>query len=160
VVLKAVDILKFVGQKTTNEDLNKWLVASGNEKVILEEGDYRTYVERPEHGYCLTFTDEAMFIGLDEQAIGAGSLYLSGIFFYSEDYDGYKQFKGELPNNVFFNDSTGDLQSKLGVVEWNRYGDNGALISERWDYKQFKFHVTYISEGTIGAIAISQPDKI
>ena len=157
-IIQAEEILKFVGLPISDIGFKQWLSATGDEELILEDGDYRTYIERPEHGYCLTFTDEAVFLGIDDKTIGSGGLIFSGVFFYSEGKDGYKQFQGKLPQNVKFEDEQEDLKIKLGSVESFHRGEDDALISERWDFDKLKFHITYNNVGTIDLISISQPD--
>ena len=157
--LESIDILKFIGKPVSDKELANWLSISGNQAPSLEEGNYRAYLEYPEHGYCLTFTDEAIFLGIEQQFVGEGELYFCGVFFYSEGLDGYNQFCGDLPQNVLFEDDTKSLKIKLGAEEWNRHSDDGALVSERWSIGKFKFHITYNSAGTIEILSISKPEK-
>jgi len=157
--LQSSDILKLIGKPLSDEAVQNWLTDSRKAFPSLEEGDYRTYIEYPDQGYCLIFTDEAMFLGIEHQPLGVGSLFLSGVFFYSEGLDGYSQFTGSLPEGLTFQNNSKSIKVSLGEVEWDRHSANGELISERWKYGKFKFHVTYNNSGTIKLISISEPDK-
>lgn len=157
--MQSSDILKLLGKPLSDETVQSWLTASQKAFPSLEEGDYRTYIEYPEQGYCLIFTDEAMFLGIEHQPLGLGSLFLSGVFFYSEGLDGYSQFTGNLPEDIQFQYDSKLLKNRFGEVEWERQSEEGVLISQRWKYGKFKFHVTYNHSGSIKLISISEPDK-
>ncbi|KGJ93302.1 hypothetical protein GAB14E_2626 [Colwellia psychrerythraea] len=157
--LQSTDITKLIGKPVSDEAINNWLTVEGHQLPVLEEGDYRTYIESPEQGYSVIFSDESMFLGNEQQPIGAGELFLSGVFFYSDGLDGYEQFIDGLPKSIKFEDNYESLNNKLGIPEWKRHGEDEVLISERWAYGKLKIHVTYNSSGTIEIISISEPDK-
>ncbi|UUZ52818.1 hypothetical protein LP419_27055 [Massilia sp. H-1] len=62
------------------------------------------YLERQAEGIAFTLTDEAMFLNKEDQTIGDGPLYLSGVFFYAEGVDGYTGYKDALPGRIGFFD--------------------------------------------------------
>ncbi|WP_199611768.1 hypothetical protein [Flocculibacter collagenilyticus] len=79
-------------------------------ELILPDNEYRVYVERPDYGLALTFTDGRVFTG----AKASNELYFSGLFIYSSGVDDYSQFEGNLPANIDFLHSHRDLVKKFG----------------------------------------------
>lgn len=129
-------------------------------ELRLEEGEYRAYIEYKHMGFCLTFTDEAMFRGFSKQTIGSGPLYFSGVFFYAEGKDEYVQYDGWLPKSIGFEKTSSQLNQSLGQAEWSRKRSDGSLAYERWVDGKLKIHVTYDkTKLTPSVIAISKPDK-
>ncbi len=129
--------------------------------LILPEGEYRAYIERPTEGYSLAFTDEAVFSGIPNQPIGKGALYLSGVFLYTEGKDGYSQFVGKLPMGLSFFMSRKDIQKKLGSSSWDRKHSDASIAAERWDnVADYRIHITYSrSTSKPALISLSKADK-
>jgi hypothetical protein len=152
------DLLTCLGQSELDQRLIGILQEIGIDlpnELSLPEGEYRAYIERPNEGYSLVFTDEAMFLGKGNQAIGKGALYLSGIFLYAEGKDGYLQFEGELPMKLSFSNMREDIIEELGKATWNRARADGSIAAERWDTAaDFRIHITY-SKSTSKPVLIS-----
>ena len=114
------------------------------QELGLPTGDYRAYIERPEKGYCLVFTDEAMFLNLGNQALGEGELYLTGIFLYAEAKDNYSQFPGPIPFDITFDLEREKILEILGKPSWERRGENENVIAQRWDeLDNYRLHIIY-----------------
>jgi hypothetical protein len=129
-------------------------------EAVLDDDDFRTYIERKALGVCLIFSDEAMFLAKGDQAIGTGPLYFSGFFLYSEGKDGYAQFSGPLPYNLKFSDTSTEAKAKLGQPEWNRISSKNFVKAERWDVSiDRQLHLTYNDGGTIELLTYFVPDK-
>lgn len=156
-------LLKLIGKVVTDNELEAFLHESGIDlgaELWLEEGEYRAYIERESLGFCLTFTDEAMFKGVNDQQIGSGPLFFSGVFFYAEGKDDYSQYTGVLPHSIDFRKNSVQLNQILGASEWYRERNDGSLISERWKDGALKIHITYSKTDLAPTvISISQPDN-
>ncbi|HEY9199450.1 MAG TPA: hypothetical protein VIR60_08790 [Gammaproteobacteria bacterium] len=124
----------------------------------LPEGEYRTYLEMPDQGVSLVFTDEAMFLGKGQQAIGSGPLFFSGLFLYSQGKDGYDQFRGQLPEGLEFADSRATVLAKLGEPSWQRKKSDGSVAAERWERSGKRLHITYTNDARIEIISVQVPD--
>lgn len=111
--------------------------------IALNSGEFTAHVEKKKEGYSLSFTDEAMFLNRDNQPIGKGPLYFTGVFFYSDGKDGYVGYKGKLPGDLHFSDSITDVSNKLGSSSFQRTRDDGSIVGQRWDYPDCSLSVTY-----------------
>jgi len=165
-MIETVALLKLFGLSSSNQELLEYMnqinVAIDSE-LSLSDGEYRAYIEKPDDGYCLIFTDEAYFLGKPNQPIGSGTLFFGGVFFHSEGKDGYMQYKGELPFGLSFDDTRESVLNKLGEQSWQRLArDNVRVISDRWDDLDgvpYQLHITYDKEhGRISIISASIPD--
>ncbi|MDQ2746660.1 MAG: hypothetical protein M3T96_05310 [Acidobacteriota bacterium] len=80
--MNSEELLKYLGLNSDDLRLVNFLINQGiTEQPILEAGDYDTYIERPDDGYSLVYTDEAKFKGIMNSPIGIGSLVFTGVFF-------------------------------------------------------------------------------
>ncbi|ASK56567.1 hypothetical protein CEQ48_18140 [Vibrio tarriae] len=132
--------------------------------LALNDDEYRAYVEYPEFGLCIIFTDESYFAGKASLPIGSGKLFYSGLFFHSEGKDGYSEYKGKLPFGLLFTDTRQDVVNKLGQQSWQRLArDKQRVISDRWDDLPdvpYRLHITYNKDtGRISIISVNIPDK-
>jgi len=167
------ELLSYLGLPGSNQELIEYMgalkVDLANE-MYLEKDEYgnydgyRVYIERPRDGYCLVFSDEAEFLGKRDQPIGAGELYFSTVFFYSEGKDDYSEYESDLPFGLMFQDTRDNVIRKLGVPSWQRLAQDGErVISDRWDELPdvpYRLHVTYYKDtGKISIISATIPDK-
>ncbi|ASA57895.1 hypothetical protein [Vibrio gazogenes] len=148
---------------TLSVELEKKDIVISNE-LVLGDDEYRAYIERPNYGFCLIFTDESYFLGNSGVAIGEGELFYSGVFFHSEGKDDYKEYKEDLPFNLSFLDTRDDVLNKLGRQSWQRLAKDGVrVISDRWDdlaEVPYRLSVTYDKEsGRVSIISASIPDQ-
>lgn len=111
--------------------------------VDLASEDFRVYVERPEEGFSLIFTDEAHFLNKSGQSIGVGERYFTGMFLYSEGKDGYTEFKYPLPKNLSFANTRDEVLQKLGNPSWSRSRPDGSVVADRWDMSDHRMNLTY-----------------
>lgn len=148
--IKLNDLISFLGKTSKDELLIQYFSSINidiSDKLSLPDGEYRTYIDKPELGISLAFTDEAMFLDKDNQPIGFGLLYFSDIFLYSEGKDGYSQFKGILPADISFNSVYDELFSSFGAPSWSRKRVDGSLAAVRWDsLDKFRLHITFSKE--------------
>lgn len=131
-----------------------------NDELVLPEGEFDAYVERPQEGYCAVFTDETMFLGLGNQSLGEGPLYLSGVFLYAGGKDGYDKYTGQLPFGMTFLRVRDEILTTLGPPSWQNQRDDGTVLAERWDNKaEFRIHITYSrTTGMPSVISLSRPN--
>lgn len=128
-------------------------------ELQLFADEFRAYLEKPKEGFCLVFTDEAVFLGKKMQPLGTELLYFSGIFLYSEGKDGYSQYQGEIPFKIEFSKSHDELASLLGPPNWQRLRDNGTIAADHWYEKaDFRIHITYSAENSAVLISLQKPD--
>jgi hypothetical protein len=138
-----IEILKsLLGRPIQEPELvGQLMLATG--MPILDEDVFTAYVERQPSGYCLTFTDEAIFLRKDQQRIGQGPLYFTGIFFYADGKNGYTGYQGELPEGVTFLDSRDEILRRLGPSSFQRARDDQTILSDRWVRSDYSLSVTY-----------------
>lgn len=158
-----VEILyPFLGLPITSLDLQAAFTALGfdlSDELELPEDDYRAYIERPSGGVSFAFTDEAWFLGIDDQPMGVGPLFFNTIFFYSDGADRYAQYRHALPFGLAFSDDTGSARKKLGEPEWIRHTDDGRVAAERWEVDaNCRLHATYALSGRLHILIYSWPD--
>ncbi|MBC3909708.1 hypothetical protein [Undibacterium umbellatum] len=129
-------------------------------ELVLPEGEFDCYIERPIDGICFVFTDDAMFLGKKTQALGSGPLYFSGIFLYAEGRDSYSQFRSDIPFGLSFTMKHEDMISKLGVPTWQRFREDGTLAADRWDNKaEVQIHISYsINDGRLVLVSLQKPN--
>jgi hypothetical protein len=120
--------------------------------------DFRVYVERPEEGFSLIFTDEAHFLNIPNQSIGVGERYFTGMFLYSEGKDGYAEFKSPLPKNLSFANSRDEALQKLGSPSWSRSRPDGSIVADRWDMSDHRMNLTYSKNNQITILSLTIPD--
>jgi hypothetical protein len=63
------------------------------------------------------------------------TLILSGCHFNAEGYENCRQYRGELPSKIDFEDPCDEIISKLGDSVW-QYVENGKVRTERWEYAE------------------------
>lgn len=160
-------LLNLFGSPASDQTLLSYMADNKifiNDELLLENGRYRAYIERPDEGFSLVFTDEAYFLGKDNQPVGVGELFYSGIFFHSEGKDNYKEYKSNLPFHLSFSDTRINVLDKLGEQSWQRLAKDGTrVISDRWDHLQntsYRLHITYDKNTEkISIVSASIPDK-
>jgi hypothetical protein len=115
------------------------------EKLIVDDDDYETYVERPLLGYSFNIIEqESIKNPKYNQQQPNKTLVLRACHFYSEGYENYRQYRGELPNNLSFADSREIALQKLGDSDW-QYEKNNRIKRERWEFEEagHQLNLTY-----------------
>jgi hypothetical protein len=161
------DLLSYLGLSESDAALISYMNSisiSLADELKLEKGRFWAYIERQKQGFSLSFTDEAMFLGIKEQAIGVGGLYFSCVFFYSEGKDDYLQYQGTLPLKLSFQDTRNTLIAKLGHSSWQEIADDGErVISDRWDNlpdTPYRLHISYYKKtGKVSIFAAEIANK-
>ena len=70
---------------------------------------------------------------------------LSTIFLYADDVDGFKQYRGELPEELQFSDTREDVENKLGQPKLS----GGSGVIPYWvEYPQKGLGIKYVSKDT------------
>lgn len=155
-----LEALKYLGYSIKDNELVSFMLSHEIDiysESRLASGSYRTYIKRERSGFCLMFTDEAMFKSLQGKNIGVGPLFFTGIFFYAEGKDGYSEYKESLPDNIKFSDSRSELQNKLCISMWERERDDGSIIAERWDFAAYSIHATYAKKMETPTVILRVP---
>jgi hypothetical protein len=154
-------LIAVLGLPITDGALQSALSREGiTDEPVLPDGEYRAYLQCLAAGVELVFTDEAMFLGKLQASIGAGPLYLSGVFIYRERRDGYEPYAGELPNELTFAKTRDAVHAAMGAPSWQRLGSEGRVAAERWDLSGGgRLRVTYTAVGSVSTFLWSVPDK-
>ncbi|MEJ2046127.1 MAG: hypothetical protein P8X74_19220 [Reinekea sp.] len=161
--MNASDLCKYLGEKVSLPEFKDFLSQNSVElptELDLPEGEYNAYIERPDEGYSMVFTDEAVFLGNLSSGLADGELFFSGVFLYSEGKDGYKQFEGIMPQGLNFNSLSKDFISSFGKADWVRKRTDGSVAAERWDnVTDYRIHITYDkTTGCPSVISLNKPD--
>lgn len=128
-------------------------------ELVLPEGEFHAYVERPTAGLAFVFSDEAMFLGIGDQPIGTGPLHFAGVFYYAESIDGYSQYPQALPCGLLFSDDVESAKKKFGAPELEILDDTGKPRSQRWSMDGLRLHITFSRQtGAISVVSFSVPD--
>ncbi|WP_092051329.1 hypothetical protein [Planctomicrobium piriforme] len=91
---------------------------------------------------------------------------VSTIFFYSEGMDGYRQFAGDLPDELQFQDSKECIHEKLGPPSTSGGGEAIELFGrlpkwDRYDRDESSLHIQYLDDETsIGLVSLMRPDSV
>lgn len=160
--MNSEEILKFLGLRSDDVRLISFLASQGvDEQPVLEVGDFNTYIERQDEGYSLVYTDEAKFLGMMDTPLGSSPLIFTGVFFYSDGYEGYAAFTSDLPQGLSFSDNRDTVTNKLGVSSWQMMDkDNLTVKAERWDLPNYRLRVNYARDrNLIGQVYCGLPDK-
>lgn len=142
-------VLELLGMPIINKELLNSFSNFGINllhELNLPDGEYRAYIERHNKGISFIFTDESMYLNFDEQSIGEGTLYFSGIFLYADGEDGYREFKGNMPMVLSFIKTRDEIVKYIGESSWKRKRQDGSIAADRWDnieQLKFKIHITY-----------------
>ena len=156
-MFKLPDLLIAMGRPVTDDIVCDFFNGMGIElekEVNLESGLFTAHLERKNDGISFTFTDEAMFLGRDNQSIGEGALYFSGVFFYAEGKDEYSAYTGELPEGLSFSFGRSAILRLLGEPSHKRFRDDKSILGDRWDKKNYSVSVTY-SKDTGSPVLVS-----
>lgn len=144
-VIQTNEILSKLGVLSDDKSLQEYMRSMDlkiPENLKLKSSQYDVHIEFEDLDISMLFTDEAKFLGIENQAIGQGPLYFTGLFFYS---DGEGNSNSDLPLNLSFEDKIEDVEDKLGEPSWSR-DRKGQIISQRWDINEchdFTIHITY-----------------
>ena len=161
-----LDIFKLMSLMESRADdpiLIRYLEESGiklEDELELPDGEFNAYVERPDQGYALVFTDEAVLLGDLNAPIGLRPLRLSGIFLYLSEIEDYKPFDGVLPFGLPRLLIRQELTRVLGHADWQRIGEEARVTAESWNVDTARrVHATYQSDGEhVSVLSISRPD--
>lgn len=159
--VSALSLINVLGLPINDGGLLSALTKEGiADRPALPHGEYRAYVQCFTAGIELVFTDEAMFLGKSQASIGAGPLYLSGVFVYLESRDGYQPYAAELPDGLTFAKTRDSILAAMGNPSWQRVGGDGNVATEGWELERgCRLRVTYSSGGLIRTLLWSVPDK-
>lgn len=105
------------------------------EKLSIDEDDYETYIERPMLGYSFNIISQPYVKNPKFQSGSKKVLILRGCHFYSEGKADYRQYQGDLPASLDFDDSRSDVLEKLGNSDW-QYQTGGQIRRERWEFAE------------------------
>lgn len=109
-----------------------------NQEIYLFEDSF--YLESKRKGISLTFDL---------------NLYLSAIHLYSQGYDAYSQYQGELPKKINFDMNKSEVENILGGYD-NSSGGNGKEIANWIKFKlnSFDMHFQFTNTDKISLITL------
>jgi hypothetical protein len=144
-----------LGCKEGDADLESFLSKLGKKPEMVRSA-YLGFLEYKKQGIEVVFTERDL---LNEHLPSGytNTLRVEGIHFYSEGYEGYKSYKGELIDNVTFSDNRDEVRLKLGKLDksgggnrsftgkfwpfWDRYDFGNYSLSFQYQGKKHKLSV-------------------
>lgn len=107
------------------------------EQHPLAQVEDQYYLELPEHGLEMVFSTNQD---------------LTSLHFYSEHYEGFSQYQGELPRGLEFQDSRGQVHRNLGRPTTSGGGEEIAVFGktpewDRYDSSKDSVHIQYHDSG-------------
>jgi len=91
---------------------------------------------------------------------------VSSIQFFSEGYQQFRRFAGELPEGISFKDSRSSLQRRLGKPDSS---GGGTVIQffgqvpkwDRFDRLHYSLHIQFVEdESSISLVSLMRPDAV
>jgi len=136
------------GRRIDTSEVNSFLLSIGvNEQIQIASDDDSTYVTRPAQGFSLLFKDPTATKNPTYAKMPTDAPVLTRCFFYSEGHEGYRQFAGELPGHLSFQDTHEKIHEKLGQpLQQRTHHKSGRLLSERWEIENLAIFITYAKD--------------
>jgi hypothetical protein len=128
--------------------------------AVISQISEETEIERTEQlafwncrakGISIALNDALFVRSKATKFLKDGSLLIVAIHFYTEGYEGYHAYTGELPDGVKFSDSKETVRAKLGTPSksgggnkafgkvwpyWDRYDYSGYSVAAQYNAKE------------------------
>lgn len=129
-------LTSFLGCYSSSDELRR-LIEELGVKPEIETIEDRTYWEMKRSGISLVFDANERLITMH---------------FYCNDRDGYEQFSGELPANLFFQDGKDEVHAKLGSPTRSGGGEiipilGKTLLWDLYEKDNYLIHIEYSGNG-------------
>lgn len=111
--IDAADFVILLGHYEGEPFLDNFLSQFGAKPDFDTDGTHIGYLEYKESGFCLYFREEKMLVEKGAP-FTAGRYILTNLMFNAEGFQGYKDFKGNLPGGIVFSDNREKVRQKLG----------------------------------------------
>ena len=153
--MNLADFISLLGLSSTAKQVEALLQGIGyHGQLKLKKGDYDSYIERPELGIYLVFSDEESVNRPLPQEVKEGELILTNVTARSGEKDNYLRFTGELPLGLQFGLSREDVRKKLGPPTWS----NDRLSRDRWHFPNYRLIIGFTKdEKAISDVSLELP---
>ena len=128
----------------------------------ISKGDRTGHSLFKKFGVELTFKDE-QFINIPGRVFPEGAMVLCNIRFYLQDGDGYKTYKGKLPDGISLPFTKNNAFKLFGVPNFPKYSAAGELLSGeddwmmRWDRPKHLIFCSFDDEDRATEFGIQLP---
>jgi hypothetical protein len=156
-------LVAVLGEYEDSTALRRLLIGVGDQLQPQRDDTQLSFISFHRLGISFAYEDEATLLR-KEQPIGGRSL-LAAIHLYSEGFEKFDEFKGELPSHLSFKDSRDDVRLKLGSPSESGGGKRalGRLWPrwDRYDYETHSFGVQYSDDlNRVDMITLIAPVKV
>jgi len=140
--INSFEYADFIGRKKDDSQLKIFLGKLGGKTDFESNGTQLGHLVYKEKGVCFTFEDENMFQEKEDNL--SGRFILVAIMFFSEDTQGYREFKDELPFGIKFSMTARQIRDILGDPFANGGGGRSRFLGEIPKWEKFKLTEDYI----------------
>jgi len=112
------------------------------------------YAENINNGYSLHFEDELDYLDIEDGKYGeSGNYYFTCIHIYSQNADGYSEYKGELINGVKITNTINEIRELMK----EQYKRHEFLDEDIWDNGDgYSVNINYREQTTPYMISITK----
>jgi hypothetical protein len=142
IIISILSILLFVGcepQNTSIEHLVGLGISSDNVQNFLDKLEAKPEITQSESWYTYDYKSKGIRLRFDK---GNGNLL--AIFLFSELTQDYRQYRGEMPYNLSFDDTRIEVEKKLGEPGSTEEGKPYINTTSQWFDKGL--NVTYMTK--------------
>ena len=147
--MDARDFVPFVGKTDDSPEIAKLLAELGVKKPPkLKKGDLYDHIKFPKDGFVLVFRES------DDPK--TSQLSLADVQIFSDAEQGFKTFRGKLPDGLEFADTRAEVRKKLGKPSRSK----DMFRKDFWDRKGYVQTVQYAKDtGQIQMVSLAMPIK-
>ena len=164
-------LISLIGKSNTNKELLDFFIKNSfiestndiNLPIYDEDGElldeYDFYINKYSDGLSFIFTDESFFLNQSDKPIIGDQIYLTTIFFYNDEVEGFAQYTNELPYKIKLSMNKSELEKLLGKPLFTKNDDDGVVRSQKWKItgSRFELYTSYKHNGDIRYISLSLP---
>jgi hypothetical protein len=149
--------IRLLGKRWGGVDVDS-VISQVSDESEINRAEQLAFWNCPAKGVSIALNDELYVLSKATEFFKDGPLLIVGIHFYSEGYEGYHAYEGELPGGVRFGDSKEAVRNKLGVSSKNG-GGNKAVgrvwpYWDRYDFPDYSVRVQYDSKSRVDMVTL------
>jgi DnaJ domain len=140
-----VNLITLLGKSKQSNEINHY-VSNLNELPDIDR--YGCYYEYKNNGIGFLFNFDA----------------LTAISLFSEGYQGYKKYRGNIPGDIVFSDDRKIINKKIGKPSksgrWEDFGDRSLKgVWGKWFFPTYSIYVQYYKDGKISMITLTKEES-
>lgn len=165
------NLISLTGKSNKDKDLLDFFIKNSfiesendiNLPMYDEDGDlldeYNFYINKYSYGLSFIFTDESFFLNQSDKPIMGDKLYLTTIFFYNDEVEGFTKYTNELPYKIKLSMDKSELEKQLGKPLFTKNDNDGVVRSQKWKItgSLFTLYASYKNNGDVRYISLSLP---